>query len=123
MKNLFLILSACFFLLSVPSLAGALDTTQGIGSAPKPTLTPTPYPPGPPPVSAQASGKIQKRGTTTYMYGTHILSGTKIYALKSDTISLDLYIGKNVRVSGKLIGGYPVSGGPEFMNVDTISQY
>jgi len=57
------------------------------------------------------------------MYGTHVLvnsNGATLYALKSDTFKLDLYIGRSVTVSGELLEGYPVSGGPEYMNVDKI---
>lgn len=57
------------------------------------------------------------------MYGTHVLvdgNGRILYALKSNRLDLDRYVGKEVTVSGELIGGYPVEGGPEYMNVDKL---
>lgn len=117
-RGLVLILAAGVLLLPFVSVAQALDTTKGL--TPPTKLTPTPYPPGPPDVTAEATGVVKKQGTTGYMYGTHVLVGGKTYALKSDTIDLDRYVGKKVTVSGKLLRGYPISGGPEFMNVDRV---
>ncbi len=68
-------------------------------------------------------GTIKQQGTTTYMYGTHILlneTGQTSYALKSDTINLDNYIDQRVAVTGNLIAGYPVDGGPDYLNVISI---
>jgi hypothetical protein len=118
MRKLVFILVAGVLFLPFSSVSQALDTTKGI--TPPTKLTPTPYPPGPPKVRAEAAGVIKKQGTTAYMYGTHVLVGAKTYALKSDTIDLNKYIGKKVTVSGELLSGYPLSGGPEFMNVDRI---
>ena len=71
-----------------------------------------------------ASGTVRRRGFTSYMYGTHLLvdrRGHTLYALKSDSIRLDRYIGKEVTVSGKLVEGYPLEGGPPFLNVVSVS--
>jgi hypothetical protein len=60
---------------------------------------------------------------TTYLYGTHRLvneSGKTIFALKSDTIGLDNYIDKKVTITGDLVPGYPVDGGPEYLQVKSI---
>jgi hypothetical protein len=74
--------------------------------------------------SVTAVGTIQKSGFTTYMYGTHILrdnNGQILYALKSDNINLDDYVDiKNITVKGSLISGYPVDGGPEYLDVKKI---
>jgi hypothetical protein len=74
--------------------------------------------------SVTAVGTIQKSGFTTYMYGTHILrdnNGQILYALKSDNINLDGYVDiKNITVKGSLIRGYPVEGGPEYLDVKKI---
>lgn len=71
-----------------------------------------------------AEGAIQRAGTTTYMYGTHILvddDGKTLYALKSDKIDLDEYMDIiNVTVKGDLISGYPVQGGPEYLDVKKV---
>ena len=70
-------------------------------------------------------GIIKKQGITTYMYGTHVLlngNRTILYALKSDNINLDKYIDQKVTVKGDLIYGYPVDGGPNYLNVKSISK-
>jgi hypothetical protein len=68
-------------------------------------------------------GVIQKQGPTIYQYGTHKLvsdKGETIYALTSDSINLDLYIGKKVELQGDKIQGYPISGGPDYIEVKKI---
>ena len=67
--------------------------------------------------NVEATGVIQKQGITTYQYGTHVITG---YALRSSSINLDDYIGQNVTVVGPLIEGYPVDGGPEYIEVEEI---
>jgi cell division protein FtsX len=71
-----------------------------------------------------ATGTIQQTGITTYMYGTHVLkddSGKTLYALKSDAVNLDDYVDKGkVAVQGDLIPGYPVDGGPNYLNVKKV---
>jgi len=70
-----------------------------------------------------AVGTIREQGITGYMYGTHILiddTGHTLYALTSDTINLDNYIDKKVTVKGDLVNGYPVEGGPDYLNVKSI---
>ena len=65
----------------------------------------------------EVTGTIQKQGITSYQYGTHTISG---YALRSSTITLDDYINQNVTIVGSKIEGYPVDGGPEFIEVKKI---
>jgi hypothetical protein len=65
----------------------------------------------------KVSGTIQKQGITTYQYGTHTISS---YALKSNSIDLDNYINQEVTIYGDKIKGYPVSDGPEFLEVTNI---
>jgi hypothetical protein len=62
----------------------------------------------------EISGTIQKQGITTYQYGTHIIDG---YALRSSALDLDDYINQYVTVVGYKIDGYPVDGGPDFIEV------
>lgn len=57
------------------------------------------------------------------MYGTHVLTndhGQTLYALKSSSVKLDDYIDKNVEISGSKIEGYPIDGGPEYIEVSKI---
>lgn len=66
----------------------------------------------------EVSGTIQKQGTTTYQYGTHIIiSNDKQYALKSSTLDLNKYLKQNVTIIGEKIAGYPVENGPEYLEV------
>lgn len=77
------------------------------------------------PQGVSASGIIQQQGITTYQYGTHILvdvNGKTLYALKSDIIPLNKYIGRKVQLQGVPVEGYPIEGGPEYLEVVTINQ-
>ena len=65
----------------------------------------------------QVTGILQKQGITNYQYGTHILAG---YALRSNVIVLDDYVNQNVTIIGRKIEGYPLSGGPEYLEVTHI---
>ena len=68
-----------------------------------------------------ATGKIQKIGMTTYQYGTHLLKGDqKTYALKSGSTNLDLYLDRTVTIKGTKVKGYPLAGGPEFVEVTLV---
>ena len=66
----------------------------------------------------EISGLIKEQGITTYQYGTHIISDQEqFYAIKSETIDLDQYVGKVVTIRAEKIEGYPVDGGPEYLLV------
>ena len=68
-------------------------------------------------------GQLRRQGMTTYQYGSHLLkTEKKTYALRSKTIDLDKYIDKTIRITGEKIEGYPVSGGPVFINVLTVEE-
>jgi hypothetical protein len=68
-----------------------------------------------------ASGTIEKLGMTTFQYGTHLLKAeNRTYALKSATINLDTYLDKKVTIKGKKVSGYPLEGGPEFIDVTLV---
>ena len=68
--------------------------------------------------TVEISGLIQEQGITTYQYGTHIISNQdQFYAIKSETIDLDQYVGKVVTIRAEKIEGYPVDGGPEYFLV------
>ena len=72
------------------------------------------------------TGVIEKPEATTYMYGTHALTDATpdaSYALQSDTVDLDAYIGERVSVYGDLVPGYEdgqVEGGPPLLNVTRV---
>lgn len=69
------------------------------------------------------SGTIKKQGITTYMYGTHVLlddNGKTLYALRSESVDLDRFIGRKVAVKGGLVKGYPVDFGPRYLDVKSI---
>jgi hypothetical protein len=68
-------------------------------------------------MKVEATGTIQQQGMTTYQYGTHILGE---FTLRSSVVDLDKYIGKSVTVVGHLIKGYPIEGGPKFLEVVLI---
>ena len=73
--------------------------------------------------SIKSSGTLNVQGGSFYMYGTHTLIDNNfklIYALRSKTENLDEYIGQNVEITGYKIKGYPVAGGPEYLEVTKI---
>lgn len=71
----------------------------------------------------KVTGQIEKTGITSYQYGTHTLEGDEtFYALKSDKIDLSPYEGKSVTVTAEKIEGYPVDGGPEYLNVVQVKE-
>lgn len=69
------------------------------------------------------SGIIKPAGITSYQYGTHRLE-TKdtFYALKSDQIDLKDYEDEKVNITASKIQGYPVDGGPIYLEVQKINR-
>lgn len=65
------------------------------------------------------NGVIEDAGYTTYMYGTHIIYDNEMYALKSDSIDLDLFAGEDVLLGGSIIHN-GLFGGPVYINVIEI---
>ncbi|MBN2668004.1 MAG: hypothetical protein JXR60_02145 [Bacteroidales bacterium] len=66
------------------------------------------------------SGTIHKQGITTYQYGSHVLKTDQgVFALRSKE-NLDAYIDKVVEITATEIKGYPVSGGPIYLEVISI---
>jgi hypothetical protein len=107
-------------LMSIISNAMAIEPSRDLTS---PTLKPTIPIFETPRVKAISVGIIKGQGTTSYMYGTHVLvndNGKTLYALRSNNIDLDRHVGRKVKVSGYLIKGYPVDGGPDFLDVESI---
>lgn len=69
-------------------------------------------------------GTIQEQGMTSYQYGTHTLTTATddFYALKSEAVDLNNYVGKEVTIVAEKIEGYPLSGGPEYLNVMELKE-
>lgn len=69
------------------------------------------------------TGTIEQQGMTSYQYGTHVLNTEdSFYALKSESIDLDRFIGEKVTVKAEKVEGYPVDGGPEYLQVTEVKQ-
>ncbi len=77
--------------------------------------------------SALATGTLERQGITTYQYGTHVISDEAsgaFYALNSDIIDLDAYIGQRVTVYGIPAPGHEsgqVEGGPPLVYVTGVT--
>jgi hypothetical protein len=69
-------------------------------------------------------GEIYALGCfTSFMYGTHGITTDGVnYALTSELVQLDDYIGVPVTIHAEVVAGYPIDGGPEFLNVTEIIQ-
>ena len=74
-----------------------------------------------------ATGVVEKPGMTTYMYGTHAVTDERTgtpYALTSETVDLDAYVGEEVTVYGAPVPGYgggEVEGGPALLEVGEVA--
>lgn len=67
------------------------------------------------------SGMIEKRGVTSYQYGTHLINAEgKTYAIQSESINLDKFVDRKVEITCRKVSGYPVDGGPELLRVTLI---
>ena len=73
----------------------------------------------------QVEGVVQPQGITFYQYGSHVLTdpgGTTLFALRSDDPELlDRVTGRRVRVSGRMVVGYPVDMGPLLLDVQDVT--
>lgn len=67
----------------------------------------------------EVTGTIQKLEATAFQYGTHTISG---FALRSSSVNLDDYINQSVTIVGYKIDGYPVDGGPDYIEVEQLKQ-
>lgn len=76
------------------------------------------------PVSA--TGVLEKPDMTTYMYGTHEITDAETgeqYALGSESVDLDAYVGEEVTVTGDPVPGYgdgQIEGGPALLEVSEV---
>lgn len=73
-------------------------------------------------VDTELTGLIQKQTASFYQYGTHVLvvNSSIQYALTSDVVNLDQYVNQNITITGNKISGYPVDGGPEYIDVQGV---
>ncbi|MGY5849228.1 hypothetical protein [Salegentibacter sp. F14] len=70
----------------------------------------------------QISGTLEATGITSYQYGSHILTTEDtFYALRSEKVDLSQFEGKTVSIEGEKVEGYPVDGGPDYIEVITIN--
>ncbi len=76
--------------------------------------------------TVSVTGVLEKPDVTTYMYGTHAItdegSGER-YALASEDVDLDAYVGEQVTVAGAPVPGYEngeVEGGPSLLEVASV---
>lgn len=80
------------------------------------------------------TGTISKQEVSFHQYGTHTFKGNVLddnpenkhkkiqFALKSDKINLNKWIDKDVIITGRKIEGYPIEGGPDYINVIQIEE-
>lgn len=92
------------------------------------TIAPAPLP------QLTWSGRLAETGLTTWQYGTHTLTGVEfkdtivrpvksvLFAVKSSSIYLNSYNGKEVVLTGYYADGYPVDGGPPLIEVVSVKE-
>ena len=74
-------------------------------------------------MSVSGEGTLVEAGVTTFQYGTHLLmdeDGRILFALRSVIVNLDDYVDRQVAVEGLLVDGYPVDGGPAYLEVSRV---
>jgi hypothetical protein len=60
----------------------------------------------------------------TYNYGTHVLrdqDANKLYALRNVRFDLDQFVHQKVIIKGTLVTGYPLEGGPDYLDVESVN--
>ena len=72
----------------------------------------------------EITGTIQEQGMTSYQYGTHTITTTddEFYALQSEAVDLNNYIGEEVTIVAEKVEGYPVDGGPDYLLVLEVKE-
>lgn len=66
-------------------------------------------------------GVLKQQGITTYQYGTYTLSGEDgFFALSSNEVDLGPYVDQEVEIRATKIAGYPVDGGPVYLQVQAV---
>lgn len=68
-------------------------------------------------------GVLKKQGITTYQYGTYTISGDDgFFALSSSEVDLEAYVDQEVEIRATKIAGYPVDGGPVYLQVQEVKE-
>lgn len=71
----------------------------------------------------EITGKVQVLEMSTFQYGTHtIQTKDAFYALKSEELNLTDFDAQTVTVIGEKVEGYPLSGGPELIEVKKVKK-
>ena len=71
----------------------------------------------------EITGTIKALEMSSWQYGTHTISNDEhFYALRSEKVDLKKYEGKQIVITAQHIEGYPVDGGPVFLEVTTIKE-
>lgn len=71
------------------------------------------------------TGIIERLEISTWQYGTHTLNdenGQVLFALRSSDIDLNKYQNRKVIIWGNKISGYPVDGGPVYIDVKKVEE-
>lgn len=69
----------------------------------------------------EIEGKIEQQGITSYQYGTHTITASDdFYALRSEKVNLDEYVGEEITIYAKKVEGYPVDNGPVYLEVEKV---
>lgn len=65
-------------------------------------------------------GTVQKQGLTFYMYGEYVLvqDGRTICAMRNGEANIEPWVGRFVYIKGCEVPGYPVAGGPPYVEVN-----
>jgi hypothetical protein len=75
------------------------------------------------PSEVEAVGTLEPQGRSRTLYGRYSLQGENgqpLFALASDAVSLEAVIGRQVRVRGPLVPGYPFASGPPYLYVTQV---
>ena len=80
----------------------------------------------PDPDEVVATGVLEELESTSFQYGTHVLTdgytGDLVYALASESVPLEVYAGELVTIHGTLVPGYEdgLDGGPPLVEVTKV---
>lgn len=68
------------------------------------------------------AGTLEVLEMSVWQYGTHTLTTEtgEFYAVRSEEIDLNEYVGQPVHILGTEIEGYPVDSGPKFIDIEKI---
>lgn len=71
----------------------------------------------------EVTGTVERLEMSTFQYGTHtIKTEDSFYAIKSKKVDLNDYNAKIVTIVGEKIEGYPVDGGPVYIDVVKVKK-